>query len=139
MEIKHSKFLEQTLERAMRKVADIDAGEVEDFIQECVAEIAAHHVMGNVECSKVKDLDYWEAQVDHFEAGLKVAEAMTPGDKIFTAGLDPFSEDGVPVSINHLFYFVGKDARSVARLLKEEAINWIDKLRKDKGLLPFPD
>jgi hypothetical protein len=92
--------------------------------------------MGNTKCGRVSNLDYWEAQTDHFEAGLKVGAAMGEGDRVYTAGLDP-DEDPV-YDVNHLFYFVGKDPRKVAKLLREASVDWLDGLRKDRGLLPFP-
>jgi hypothetical protein len=130
----HSKIIEEALEEAVGRIIEIDHDEW-DFLQECVAGIAVHHVMANVECERVDDLTYWEAQTGGFEAGLKVAAALGEGDRVYTAGLDP---DEDPVHVSHLFYFVGKDPRKVAKLLTEATAGWLDGLRKDRGLLPFP-
>lgn len=135
MKPEHSTIIEKALKKVVNQVVEIDRDESSDFLQECAAEMAAHHVMGNIECGRVKDLDYWETQTDNFEAGLKVGAEMQKDDRVFTAGLDP---DDDPVFVNHLFYFVGKDPRDVAKRLKEAGVDWIDSLRKDKGLLPFP-
>ena len=135
MEPEHSKTIERALKKGADRIAEVDRDETGDFLQECVAEVAAHHVMGNVECGRVKDLDYWETQTDNFEAGLKVGAALGEGDRVFTAGLD---SDEDPVYVNHLFYFVGKDPRQVAKRLREASADWLDSLRKDRGLLPFP-
>jgi hypothetical protein len=135
MEPKHSKALEKALEKAIGQVADIDVDEVGDFL-ECVADIAAHHVMGNIQYGGVDDLDYWESQIYCFEAGLKVAAAMGPDDRVYTAVRGDGNTAGAYT--NHMFYFVGKNQRDVAKRLREAGVDWVDSLRKKKGLLPSP-
>lgn len=135
MRPEHSKTIEKALKEGADRIAEVDRDGTGDFLQECVAGVAAHHVMGNVEYGRVSDADYWDVQTENFEAGLKVGAAMGKGDRVFTAGLDP---DEDPVCVNHLFYFVGKDPRQVAKRLRKASADWLDSLRKDRGLLPFP-
>jgi hypothetical protein len=136
MELRNPKSIEKALRAGIGKVRGVDGDEVHDYLDECVGGIAAHHVTGNTECGRVKDLDHWEAQVDGFEAGLRIGAAMADGDRVFTAYLDP-DEDDLPAGM--CFYFVGRDAGGVVKELRDGTSKWLDGLRKEKGLLPFKD
>jgi len=118
------------------KVRAIDSEHVWDYLDKCMGGVAAYRATGNLEYGKVDDLDYWEAQTDSFEAGLKVGAAAGPDGKVFIAYLDP-DDDGI--ATNLCFYFVGGDAKSVVKELRGATSKWIEGLRKEKGLFPFKD
>ena len=138
MKLHSPKSLEKAVMAGIEKVLGVDADEVHDYLDECVGGVAAHYAMGNAECGKVDDIDYWEAQTDGFEAGLKVGAAMSPGDRVFTVYLDP-DDGGEGIQTNMCFYFVGRDAKGVANELRADTAKWLEGLRKEKGLLPFKD
>lgn len=140
MKLHQSKSIEKTVMDAMSKIRGMDPEEVFSYLEECVGGVAAHHVVSNLEYGGVKNLEHWEAQIDGFEAGMKVGVAlslsdMSSGDKVYTLCFG--TEDGIPT--NMCFYFVGRDAKKVAQRLQTDSARWISKFRKDRGLLPFND
>lgn len=134
METKESKGLRKAILEGIKKTCDISEHEVGDYFDECVAEVAAHHAMGNIEHGGVDDLDYWESKTDGFESGLAVGAKLGEGDKVWTAYL---GDDDDNVCVSHLFWFVGKNGPQLIRELKAETKKWLAGLRKEKGLLPF--
>lgn len=136
MKLKNPKSIQDALVAGMKKVEEVDLSEVQEYLDDCVAGIAKNHAMGNVECGRVDDLDYWETQTDAFELGLKVASEMGPCDSVYTAYLDP-DEHGVDVC--QMFYFVGVRPHLVVKELREATKKYLVALRQEKGLLPFGD
>lgn len=131
MKLHEPKTLRKAILTGVRKTQKISEDEVGSYLERCVAEVAAHHVMGNIECGGVDDIDYWDTQYENFEAGLKIGAAMEPRDRVFTAYLDP-GDDGPEIGTNHMFYFVGQFATSAVDDVKKKTEEWLKRLRKER-------
>lgn len=131
--LKRPRSLEKAIVDGIRKVAGIDKGEVADYLDECVAGVAAFHAQGNLEYSRVEDGEYWDAMTDGFEAGVAVGAALKEGESVFTACVG--DEDGA--STDNQFWFTGPSAQRIAADLRHQTREWVAGLRKDRNLLPF--
>ena len=137
MRIRHLESMRNGILAGIERVRRADADEVGSYLEECVGGIAAHYAIGNVQCEKVDDIDYWEVQTEGFEAGLKVGAAIREDEKVYTGYVG--EDDGEGIYVSHCFWFVGPMAGPIVKQLRDETAKWIAGLRKEKGLLPFPD
>ena len=116
-------------------------GDMHEFLDECVGELASHHVaMGDGDHADLDAVDLWDDKTGGFEAGLRVGTALKKGERVIAAFVNDEEIDDLDVHLGGQwqFWFTGPDERTVREVLKRRIDGWVADLRKEQGLLPFP-
>lgn len=124
---------------SVKRVRESD-GDMHDFLNECVGEIATHYVcMADDEVGGIDAVDLWDEKMGGFEAGVKVGVALGDKGLVFTGFIsdDEIGDPDIVLGGQWLFWFVARDEKELLTKLEGELDGWIKKERRERGFLPF--
>lgn len=135
MKILPSEQLDEVLRSALADLLEMD-GDVAEFFGDCLEDealyVATQH---SDEIDDTDSSDLWDLKSSGFECGLRAAAKLGPKDKVFSASLDPDDFDAdVP---NAVLWLHGRTEGAVAKRLEKACKGYLEKVRQEKGLLPF--
>lgn len=135
MEIEPSDRLDEVLRSAVADLLEMD-GDVVEFLGDCLEDEALHvATQYGSEIDDTDGSDLWDLKSSGFECGLRAASKLGPKDRVFAAALDPDDFDAdIP---NAMVWLHGMTEGAVAERLERACRAYLEKVRKEKGILPF--
>lgn len=135
MKIEPSEKLDEVLRVAVANLLEMD-GDVIEFLGDCLEDEALYVATQHEdEVDDIDGSDLWDLKSSGFECGLIAAAKLGPKDKVFTAALDSDDFDAdVP---NAMMWLHGEVEGAVVDRLKKACRTYLEKVRQEKGILPF--